>query len=235
MNQSIYSRKTKAFGMPTKWLFFYIFIRFPLSFLSFIITLVNSYIPYFPYLFGGYLAPVFYIALLMDFACFAISVITFVKLLKLSPSSFKWNMVYLWFSVGCEVLGILISGSFSPYMLGRITGAFCWAAANLSYFNKRSELFEMEIPPQTPAYVPNYDYVQQPGAPMQNAQSISGGAPSGFSASAGYQPYQNASPSPEAPANAAACFCPKCGNALIAGAKFCNRCGAQMEENNHEL
>ena len=79
MNQSIYSRKTKAFGMPTKWLFFYIFIRFPLSFLSFIITLVNSYIPYFPYLFGGYLAPVFYIALLMDFACFAISVITFLQ------------------------------------------------------------------------------------------------------------------------------------------------------------
>lgn len=235
MNQSIYSRKTKAFGMSTSWLFFYIFIRFPLSFLLSIITLANTYASYLPYLFGGYLDPIFYIAMLVDFSYFAVSIIAFVKLIKLSPSSFKWNMVYLWFGVINEILVMLIAQDFSPYMLGRITGALSWAGANLAYFNKRRELFEMEVPPQAPAYVPNYDYVQQPGAPMQNAQSISGGAPSGFSASAGYQPYQNASPSPGAPANAAACFCPKCGNALIAGAKFCNRCGAQMEENNHEL
>ena len=122
---------------------------------------------------------------------------------------------------------MLIAQEFSPYMLGRITGALSWAGANLAYFNKRSELFEMEVPPEAPAYVPNYDYVQQPGAPMQN-NGFSGNA----AASVGIdnQPGQNATP-----ANTAARFCPKCGNALIAGAKFCNRCGAQTEENNHEL
>lgn len=227
MNQSIYSRKTKAFGMPTKWLFFYIFIRFPLSFLLSIVTLANTYVPYLPYLFGGYLDPIFYVAMLVDFSYFAVSIITFVKLIRLSPSSFKWNMVYLWFGVINEILVMLIAQEFSPYMLGRITGALSWAGANLAYFNKRSELFEMEVPPQTPAYVPNYDYVQQPSAPMQN---------NGFSSNAAgsvgidNQPRQNA-----APANTAARFCPKCGNELAPGAKFCNRCGAPIEEKDHEV
>ena len=229
MNRSVYSRKTKAFGMPTKWLFFYIFIRFPISFLFSIITLVNTYASYLPYLFGGYLDPVFYVAMLVDFSYFAVSIITFVKLIRLSPSSFKWNMVYLWFGVINQILVMLIVQDFSYYMLGRVTGAFSWATTNLSYFNKRSELFEMEVPPEAPAYVPNYDYVQQPMS-AQNDNSFSGSTSSNFSAPAYHWPDQGASFS-AAPANTAA-FCSKCGNALIAGAKFCNRCGAQMEENN---
>ncbi len=232
MNQSIYSRKTKAFGMSTSWLFFYIFIRFPLSFLFSIITLANTYASYLPYLFGGYLDPIFYIAMLVDFSYFAVSIIAFVKLIKLSPSSFKWNMVYLWFGVINEILVMLIAQDFSPYMLGRITGALSWAGANLAYFNKRRELFEMEVPPQAPAYVPNYDYVQQPSAPMQN-HGVSGNAAG--SVGAYDQPCQNAAPSPAAPANASARFCPKCGNALAQGAKFCNRCGAPTEEKDHEM
>ena len=232
MNQSVYSRKTKAFGMPTKWLFFYLFIRFPIFLLSSIVGLFQNYVSYFQYLFSDILPPIFYLAMLVDFAYFILDIITFIKLLKLSPSSYKWNMVFLWFGMGYEVLAMLIGRDFSPYMLGRITGAFIWAVINLVYFNKRSELFEMEVPPEAPAYVPNYDYVQQPTS-AQNDNSFSGSMPSNFSVPAYHQPDQGASSS-AAPANTAA-FCPKCGNALVAGAKFCNRCGAQTEENNHEM
>ena len=231
MKQSVYSRKTKAFGMSTKWLFFYIFIRFPLSFLLSVISIFDTYVPCIPYLFGGYLDPVFYVAMIVDFAYFAVSIITFVKLLKLSPSSLKWNKVYLWFGVFHEFLVMLIVQDFSYYMVGRLTGAFSWAWANLSYFNRRSELFELEVPPEAPAYTPNYDYVQQPVAPAQNggfSDCVANSVP------AYHQPYPGASPSPQTPVCTAP-LCPKCGNALIAGAKFCNRCGTQVEENTHEM
>ncbi len=184
MNKSIYSRKTKAFDMPTKWLFFYLFIRFPLFFLSFTFSFIRNYGSILPLMFSSYTPPSLYLALLLDVFHLVLGIITFVKLLRLTPSSFKWNLAYLWYGAGYEILACILvatmGNGFSPYLLGRIVGAFLWTVLNVVYFNNRSALFDMELPAEPAAYAPHYGYAQQPYHPDGSAPYTSASMNAGY-------------------------------------------------------
>lgn len=250
MNKSNYRRKTEAFHLPTKWLFFYLFIRFPLALLASFIVIVRDYLPLAPYLSTGRVPGLIIIAGILEIGNLALATVTFIKLLKLSPASFKWNQAYLWYSAGCQLFSCFLIYGFSAYFMGSLAGAFGWTISNLVYFNNRSELFEMEVPAVASSYAPDYSYTQQPYAPTESAPFAPAGTP--YAASGGAHasmPYTansethtgrsyvagdeapaarpaNAAPPPisEAPAPSAK-FCSKCGSPILPGAKFCNRCG----------
>ena len=101
MNKSIYRRKTEAFPLSTKVAFFFFIRPLPFSFCN--IFHFAYYIlcpPASIYLFQLFPSPFF-----MFFSCWiwlflALHIVTFVKLLKLTPSSYRWNMVLLWSAPG---------------------------------------------------------------------------------------------------------------------------------------
>lgn len=227
MNKSIYRRKTEAFHLPTKWLFFYLFIRFPLMILASLVVIIRDFLPLVPYLSSGRVPGLLTFAGILEIGNLALMLVTFIKLLKLSPSSFKWNLAYLWYGAGCQLFSCFIMYGFSTYFMGSLAGAFGWTISNLVYFNNRSELFEMEVPAEPSEYAPDYSYTQQP-------YSANDYAP--YSPAA--EPYSAPVPAPESPAPSAK-FCGKCGSPIVPGAKFCNRCGnllaTDSQEAFHEL
>ena len=250
MNKSIYRRKTEAFPLSTKWLSFYLFVRFPFLFATSFISLITSYAPLLPYVFSSFFPPILYVSLLLDLAFLALHLVTFVKLLKLTPSSYRWNMVLLWYAPGYQAFNMLILGLMGLLgaefysSLGSLVGLLVWAILNTFYFKKRKALFDMDVPPIDSV---NYSGMQHPYEALPPTGIMYASYPEDPSsanqqnAAPNFQPQPSppGSPSPNAPAqpegspSPQAKFCARCGSPIVPGANFCARCGSRIvsEEN----
>ncbi len=122
MKNSIYSIRTTCYPHNTNWLYFYIFIRFPLGFIFNGIYIINSIIE------GEGL-----FALLINIALLAFQISVYVSMRELSKKGFTKNMALL-------VVETLFYGLSNG--VGALVGfALIWNLPNYIYFEKRADLF----------------------------------------------------------------------------------------------
>ncbi len=122
IKKSIYSIRTACYPRRTNWLYFYIFIRFPLGFIFNGSNIINSIIE------GEGL-----LALLSSIALLAFQISVYVSMRELSKKGFTKNMALL-------VVETLFYGLSNG--VGALIGlALIWNLPNYIYFEKRSDLF----------------------------------------------------------------------------------------------
>lgn len=131
--------------LPTKWLRFYIKIRFPIGIVISLIMFINSITvtDFSIYDTSSLLFVIFFFAL--DFFNISLLVWTYMEMKKLTPRGYVLNLVYIYFfeiyyAVIYGLPYMFTSQFWSYFLIGAIPG-LVWLIPNLIYFRKRKDLF----------------------------------------------------------------------------------------------
>jgi len=134
----------KAYGLPTNWLWVYVYVRFPIGFIISIVQLYNFFnnldLLFYDTL-GQFLIVLFSIT---DISMLVLMCWTYYEMSKLTARGYKLNIVYLWLYYLYYALTNGLSRTDIDYVTSFITGLIAgliWLVPNLIYFRKRKSLF----------------------------------------------------------------------------------------------
>jgi ribosomal protein L40E len=155
-DKTIFKLRTAGYYGGTKWLYFYIFIRFPLTFiigglsslanLSKDITDVVAFSDYNLIIIGTILILVYYIPYIF---IYIFSIFVYRRMKKLEKSGYKLNMILLISEVFIYAIRVGFSviefNLLLGFIIGLIFGGLLWLLPNFIYFKNRKCLFADNI------------------------------------------------------------------------------------------
>lgn len=229
-----YHQMTMRYPGRTRWLFFYIFVRFPLGIANISMMLMTSV---FQTLAGNFffsnqtdgLRRLVWIGIGSFLLIFQIFV--FLDILQFLPKGYRKNfwLIALEAFVICLYLvdrayqSMLTldraAPSSFPFLIGAIVFSLCWFLPNFFYFRKRRVIFGL---PTLPRYRKAYGPIPYPGhhAPSRNNPSMM---------SPEYQTPANDVPASRCPLFTGTAICPHCGGMISEDKRFCDHCGKKIE------
>ncbi|MDF2684874.1 MAG: hypothetical protein K0S55_55 [Clostridia bacterium] len=148
----IYNLKTTKYPGGTRWLYFYIFIRFPISFilgglslLSSLATDLNSISILTDFSSVIIYIIIFFIFYIPSIFSYIFSFFVYRKMKNLEKSSYKLNMILLaidWFIFGIKMgINFIYLNIFIGFFPGLIIFGLIWFLPNFIYFKNRKCLF----------------------------------------------------------------------------------------------
>ena len=206
----------------TKWLRFYVYWRFPISFFSSVIMIFGSYEPTFPD------SPIMIAALLLDLGLLALHVAVYVLMRRMRTIGYQLNYV----SLSLEAVGFAINEATKDFpsfpskgftfFLALALFLLIWVVPNWIYFHHRSYLFPFSrkhpVPaPYQKAELSTFINSQRGAVIVENAAQP---VPARAALEApGLRPEQEKIMK----------YCRSCGAPLTPGARFCTNCGLDLQ------
>lgn len=138
---SIYHQRTSSFALKTRWLYFYIFIRFPLAFFLGAIDILNCLV--YIRCFYKSITGLAWFSVFIAFSLYIYSIIVYRGMRVLDKPSYRNNMVLLVVEtiVGAIYFGLQQTDFGFGFIISLVSIGLIWLLPNYIYFKKRRELF----------------------------------------------------------------------------------------------
>ena len=205
----------------TKWLRFYVYWRFPISFFMSAVTILGSYEPAF------FDSSIMIVALFLDLGILALHVAVYVLMRRMRTIGYQLNYVSL--SLESIVSAINEATKEFPsipskslvFLIALVLSLVIWVVPNIFYFRHRSYLFPFsrEHPGSTSyqkAELSTFISFQRGSVTIENATQSA--------------PNETAEETPRIlpDREKAMKYCRSCGAPLMPGASFCTNCGLDL-------